>query len=152
MGRRPVTRILIHVVALLLILHVAILIASPPSEGAPLVEWIATPWAQIGNVLSVAVVLQFVAIVLIVLRFGGDRRTLRVGLLIAAAVVGTVLNSIVLGIVAEVTTATAMDASPFALSVFITGLAGMVFVVAASLAAALAEYALLPKPRSTVAT
>lgn len=152
MGRRPVTRILIHVLAILVLAHVATLLASPPTDDNVWYAWVAGPWEQIGTVLPIAVALQIIAAVVIVLRFPGDRRPLRVGLLTASAVVAAVINSVVLGIVATVTTPTQLGEHPFTLSLFVTGLAGMVFVVAAALAAALAEYALLSKPRSTVAT
>lgn len=152
MSTSPVARILVHVLALLVLTHAATLVAIPPTDDNVWYAWVVGPWEGIGNLLPVAVALQLIAAVVIVLRFPGDRRPLRVGLLIASSVVATVINSIVIGIVATVTTSTEMDVHPFALSLFVTGLAGMVFVIAASLAAALSEYALLPTPRSTVAT
>ncbi len=139
-------RIIVHVVAVLVLVHVATLIATPPSDDNLLFAWAIGPWEQLANVLPVAIAIQLIAAVVIVVRVPGDRRGLRVGLLIASAVIGSSVNAIVMGIIAQVTTTAELDVSPFALSFFITSLAGMVFVVAVTLAAALAEYALLPKP------
>ncbi len=145
-------RILIHVFAMLLLVFLATLVASPPSDGNAGLQWFVQPWEQIANTVAIAVVLQTVAVALVVLWFSGDRRTLRVGLLVATAVVASVINSIVLSIIATVTTTVEIDTSPFALALFLSGLAGMVFVVAAALAATLAEYALLPRPQRGATT
>ncbi len=152
MSTSLIARILVHILALLVLTHAATLVASPPTDNDWVYAWLVGPWEQITNLLWVAVLLQVVAIVVVVLRFPGDRRPLRVGLLIVGAIIATTVNAVVLSLIAALTDTSSSGIDSFGIALFVTGLAGMVFVVAAALAAALAEYALLPTPRSTVAT